>query len=309
MALAGVAYTITRGYLLDQREGTAVRQAYVNARLARNALRDPNPDVQGLMAGLGGGTASTSLLRYREEWFATSVTADPNALPADLVRIVTAGHAGHERYRGADGSTELAVGVPIASTGSSYYELFTLSELERTLDVLARSLAVGVLVAALVAAAIGRAAAGRVLRPLAPVTDAAERIAGGALDTRLGELDDPDLRRLSQAFNTMASALEERVEREARFVADVSHELRSPLTAVAAAVEIIDRRRDQLPPQVVEAFTVLAEKVELFQRMVLELLEISRIDSGTSPLLHETIDLGHLLSRGCSSCTARPGRR
>jgi signal transduction histidine kinase len=297
VVLAGVAYTITRNYLLDQREGAAIRQAYVNARLTRNVLRDPNPDVQGLMAGIGGGTASTSLLRYRGEWFVTSVTADPDTLPADLTRVVTDGHAGRQRFRTPDGTLQLAIGVPVAVTDSSYYELFPLNELDRTLDILARSLAVGVVCAALAAAAIGRAAAGRVLRPLAPVTEAAERIAGGALDTRLGELDDPDLRRLSQAFNTMAGALEERVEREARFAADVSHELRSPLTAVAAAVEIIDRRREQLPPQVVEAFTVLEEKVEMFQQMVLELLEISRIDAGTAPLLREPIVLDHLLSR------------
>jgi signal transduction histidine kinase len=297
VVLAAVAYTITRGYLLDQREGAAVRQAYVNARLTRNVLRDPNPDVQGLMAGIGGGTASMSLLRYHGEWFATSVTADPDTLPPDLARVVATGHAGRQRYRAPDGTLQLAIGVPIAAAESSYYELFTLNELDRTLDILARSLAVGVVFAALAAAAIGRAAAGRVLRPLAPVTEAAERIASGALDTRLGELDDPDLQRLSHAFNTMAGALEERVEREARFAADVSHELRSPLTAVAAAVEIIDRRRDQLPPQVVEAFTVLEEKVELFQQMVLELLEISRIDAGTAPLLREPIDLADLLSR------------
>jgi signal transduction histidine kinase len=129
------------------------------------------------------------------------------------------------------------------------------------------------------------------------VADAAERIADGALDTRLADIDDPDLRRLADAFNTMAAALEERIEREARFAADVSHELRSPLTAVAAALEIIDRRRDQLPPQVIEAFAVLAGKVDTFQRMVLDLLEISQVDAGTATLAEDLIDLEHLLSR------------
>jgi signal transduction histidine kinase len=189
------------------------------------------------------------------------------------------------------------VGVPIAAAESSYFEVFALDELDRTLDLLTRSLAIGVAGAALAAAAVGRFAAGRLVRPLAPIADAAERIADGALDTRLTDVHDPDLVRLADAFNTMAAALEARIDREARFAADVSHELRSPLTAVAAALEIIDRRRDQLPPQVIEAFAVLAAKVDTFQRMVLDLLEISRMDAGTATLADDLIDLEHFLPR------------
>jgi signal transduction histidine kinase len=237
------------------------------------------------------------VLRYRDQWFSTSVTFSPDVLPDDLVRVVSEGHAGHQRYRDADGHLQLAVGVPIAASGASYFEVFELTELDRTLGLLRRALVLGVIAAAAIAAAVGRAAAGRLVRPLAPVADAAERIAGGALDTRLAENDDPDLRRLSEAFNSMAEALEERIEREARFAADVSHELRSPLTAVAAALEVIERRRDQLPPQVIEAFMVLTDKVEMFERMVLDLLEISRVDAGTAVLALDPIDLEHLVSR------------
>jgi two-component system sensor histidine kinase MtrB len=77
----------------------------------------------------------------------------------------------------------------------------------------------------------------------------------------------------------------------------VSHELRSPLTAVAAALEIIERRRDQLPPETIEAFTILASKVETFQRMVLDLLEISRLDAGTATFAEDLIDLQHFVPR------------
>jgi signal transduction histidine kinase len=62
-------------------------------------------------------------------------------------------------------------------------------------------------------------------------------------------------------------------------------------------MEVIERRRDQLPPQVIEAFTVLTEKVDTFQRMVLDLLEISRVDAGTATLAVDLIDLHHFLPR------------
>lgn len=297
VAGASLTYALARSYLVAQREDTAIRQAYVNARLARNILRAEAPDVRAFLASLGGGTASDSILRYRGESFATSLAIGPDEIPRDLQRVVGHGHAGHQRYRDAGGKLHLAVGVRLAAVDADYYELFPLAELEDTMELLARSLAIGVAGAAVVAAMVGWAAASRLVRPLRPVADAAERIAGGALDTRLGEPADPDLRRLTEAFNQMAAALESRIERETRFAADVSHELRSPLAAVSAAVEIIQRRRDQLPPQVTEAFAVLSAKVSLFQRMVLDLLEISRLDGGTAVVSDDIIDLRHLLDR------------
>ena len=62
------------------------------------------------------------------------------------------------------------------------------------------------------------------------------------------EESDPDLHRLVSSFNNMADAVQDRIEREARFAPDVSHELRSPLTALTAAVEVLDARRDDLRP-------------------------------------------------------------
>ena len=297
VAGASLTYALARSYLIEQREDTAVRQGYVNARLARNILRAQAPDVRAFLASLGGGTSSDSVLRYRGESFATSLTIGPEQIPRDLQRVVGQPYAGHQRYRDASGRLHLAVGVRLAAVEADYYELFPLAELEETIELLARSLAIGVTGAAVVAAMVGWAAANRLVRPLRPVAEAAERIAGGALDTRLAEPADPDLRRLTEAFNKMATALESRIERETRFAADVSHELRSPLAAVAAAVEIIQRRRDQLPPQVTEAFAVLSAKVSLFQRMVLDLLEISRLDGGTAVVSDDLIDLRHLLDR------------
>lgn len=297
VAAGSLTYVAARRYLLQQRESTAMHQAYVNARLARNVLRTPEPDVRAFLTSLSGGSASESILRYRGEAFVTSVAIGPDRIPADLQRVVGQGRVGTQRFRDAGGDLHLAIGIPVAAVEADYYEVVSLVELDNTLDLLARAMALGVGGATMVAAIIGWAAANRLLRPLRPVADAAERIAAGALDTRLDDPTDPDLRRLTEAFNSMAAALEVRIERETRFAADVSHELRTPLAAVAAAVEIIHRREDQLPPQVTEAFTVLSAKIALFQRMVLDLLEISRLDGGSAVLDRDAIDLRHLIER------------
>lgn len=297
VVLATVTYEVTRSYLIEQRQKSAEQQAYVNARLSRAVLRTPSPNIRGLLASLNTGTASSSVLRYQGDTFAASVNSGAATIPPALANLVSEGHVGRQRFRDANGQLRLAVGVPIAAVDAEYYEVFNLEGLEQTLDLIARALVLGVAAAAVASALVGRIAANRVVRPLGPVAAAAERIAAGALDTRLTTINDPDLQRFADAFNSMAAALETRIEREARFAADVSHELRSPLTAVAAALAVIDRRREQLPVEVLDAFNVLGEKVESFERMVLELLEISRIDAGTASMAEDLIDLDHFLSR------------
>ena len=78
------------------------------------------------------------------------------------------------------------------------------------------------------------------------MSTAATAIAAGLLDTRLESSDDPDLRPIAASFNDMAQALEDRIERDARFASDVSHELRSPLMTLSASIEVLENQRDDL---------------------------------------------------------------
>ena len=107
---------------------------------------------------------------------------------------------------------------------------------------------------------LGVFAARRAVRPVRVAAQAAKAIAGGRLDTRLEPTDDPDLSVLANSFNDMASALQLRVERDARFASDVSHELRSPLMTLAASVEVMEARRDEMPERAQAALDLLSER-------------------------------------------------
>ena len=78
----------------------------------------------------------------------------------------------------------------------------------------------------------------------------------------------------------MANALQQRVERDARFTSDVSHELRSPLMTLAASVEVMQARREEMPERAQAALDLLVADVTRFQGLVEDLLEISRFDAG-----------------------------
>src|SRR3546814_3237787 len=130
--------------------------------------------------------------------------------------------------------------------GGAYFEIVSLDSLESTLDTLGVSLVGASLVTTLAGAALGRWASRRALRPLTGVSTAAMALAAGRLDTRLEASEDPDLAPIASSFNEMARTLQDRIERDARFASDVSHELRSPLMTLPASAEVMNNQRDDL---------------------------------------------------------------
>jgi len=107
--------------------------------------------------------------------------------------------------------------------------------------------------------------------------------------------DDVDLAALIDSFNDMAGALQERVERDARFASDVSHELRSPLTTLAATVEVLKSRRDEMPERAQSALDLLDADIGRFTQLVADLLEISRYDAGAARLEVEDVRISQLV--------------
>jgi signal transduction histidine kinase len=111
---------------------------------------------------------------------------------------------------------------------------------------------------------------------------------------------------LSNSFNDMAEALEARVERDARFASDVSHELRSPLTTLTTSIGVLQARRDEMPDEVaVQALDLLVADVARFQSLVEDLLEISRFDAGAIRLHREEVLVGEFVRQSVSVSTVR----
>jgi two-component system sensor histidine kinase MprB len=136
-------------------------------------------------------------------------------------------------------------------------------------------LAVLVPVGAIIAAAIARLAAGRVLRPVGRLTETVERIrATGDLSTPIETPGQDEISRLGQAFAAMTAALDESVGAQRRLVADASHELRTPLTSLTTNLELLaERPDDPNAPALIAA--ALAEAGEL-RVLINDLVELAR---------------------------------
>ena len=288
--LSLLTYHLARQFLVDQREGLVTRQAFVNARLANDALTVEEVDPSRLLAQLPQEPGSRVLIRVEGTWYASTVGGGPGSLPESVRQAVESGAASRQRVT-IGGVTQVVVGTPLTPSGTLYFESFSMRELEDTLRALATALLVASLVTTALGALGGWHASRLVLSPLQYVSRASSHIASGALGTRLRADGDRDLEPLVESFNSMADALQGRIEREARFSSDVSHELRTPLTALATAVQVLRSREEDVPPRTRAAIDVLENQISYFERLVLDLLEISRYDAGANTLSLEPVDL------------------
>lgn len=258
-----------------------LRQTYANARLVKGALRTPEPEVPRLLESVELPAGSTAVLFHDGNWFGATVTAGPNSIPLALRDAAMRGSPVRQRFT-LEGVPRLGVGVPLPAVNGAYFEVFPLSELDRTLRVLRNSLGAAAVVTAVAGATLGRWGSRRLLAPISDVSTAAVAVAHGRLDVRLAAAADPDLAKMAASFNQMTDALQARIERDARFASDVSHELRSPLTTLAAAMEVVLARKDDMPQRAKEGVELLDGEVQRFERLVEDLLEISRIDAGVA---------------------------
>jgi two-component system, OmpR family, sensor histidine kinase MtrB len=147
------------------------------------------------------------------------------------------------------------------------------------------------------------AASRPVLQPVRRLARAAQRMSGGDLSVRIQPRGRDELAQLVTSFNRMASALEDKVgeleQMEARarqFAGDVSHELRTPLTAMTAVVDIL-HEHPELTGDAATAARLVHQEVLHLNRLVEDLIEISRFDAGTAQLVTDDTDVATAVGR------------
>ena len=284
VGIASATLALTRRQLVEAREETATAVAVSNATRLSNQLTPEStiedlPTVADSLTKVEGGQR---IIRLGDDWL-PAPELDNDDLPLDLLDRMGK-RLGGQLVTEVRGEPHVVVGIPLSAFDADYYAVVDLSGITQTLDNLRLVLLGAGAATTVLAALLGAWASRRTLRPLRRVRGAAEAIAGGRLDTRLGPQADPDLDRLSDSFNEMARALEARIHRDARFASDVSHELRSPLTTLMAGVGVLEARRDELSERSRTALDLLVQDLERFNRLINELLEISGYDAGVADL-------------------------
>ncbi|MBM0256115.1 HAMP domain-containing protein [Micromonospora sp. 4G55] len=132
----------------------------------------------------------------------------------------------------------------------------------------------------------------RVLRPIDTLTAAAQRLGRGDLTGRVPVRGNDELAELARSFNRMADSLQRGEERQRRLVADVAHELRTPLANLRGYLEALS---DGVITPDQDLFASLHEEAMLQQRIVDDLQELALAEAGKLAYHRVTVDLAELL--------------
>jgi len=161
-------------------------------------------------------------------------------------------------------------------------------------------------IAAAIALALARILARGMTQPLRDMAEAAGRLARGEYGQKVQVRSRDEAGQLAEAFNRMAGQMDglERLRRE--LVANVSHELKTPLSALRGHLEnLLDGVEDPNPA----LLAVMVQQSERLSRLVDQLLDLSRLESGAAPLELERVDLSPLVDRVIAEVeVARPDR-
>jgi len=144
----------------------------------------------------------------------------------------------------------------------------------------------------------------RTWAPVGELIDATRRLGDGESGVRLTTRRPGPFAAVSGSFNRMAERLEEEDERRRRLLADIGHELRTPMTVIRGEIEAV---LDGLHPP--GSLSHVIDEVELMERLLDDLRVLALAEAGRLQLHTEPIDLGELAGEVLNSYTRRAGEQ
>lgn len=151
------------------------------------------------------------------------------------------------------------------------------------------------LVALLVSLLLGILIARSIALPLRRVAEATSAVAAGDYETRLEEKGPPEVKAVAASFNVMAGQVQAGQQAMRDFVSNVSHELKTPLTSIQGFSQAIMEGATQDDAARRRAAAIIHEEAARMSRLVEDLLDLARIDSGQVVMRKTPLDLNQIL--------------
>jgi two-component system OmpR family sensor kinase len=261
--------------------------------------------VGSAMGRMGRGAGSGSM--------ASGMQGEQQAVLADAQGLVVATlGAAHSSPRLT--AREMEAALPITANGSTVGYLLgqgaglsSFSALEEQfLSTVNRALWLASLVAGVVAVIISLFIARLLAQPLVSMTQAAQAMARGDLAQRVHVASSDEVGRLAKAFNTMAASLERAEELRRNLVADVAHELRTPISVLRADLEAL---QDKVYEPTPEHLAALQEETDLLERLVADLHELSLAEAGQLKMEIRPTDLAQVCRQAVAAMQAQATAR
>lgn len=234
--------------------------------------------------------------------FSSLPSLDRDDVPPDLLARTFSG-ALTSATAPVDGQPTLVIGGATPTGAVQAYFFFRKGDLLESIDNFRDVLLIGWIATVAAAALLGRVIARRTLRPMREAATASEALAERLLNTQLEQASEDELGRWTTSFNTMATALQDKLDalseaaaRERRLTADVAHELRTPLTGMVSAASLLEDNLATMDPDAASAAQLLVDDVHRLHGLVIELLELARFDAGQEHAELEALSVRHSLA-------------
>jgi signal transduction histidine kinase len=145
------------------------------------------------------------------------------------------------------------------------------------------------------------ALARRITIPVQQLTTTSEQIAAGRLTTRVAPAGPNEIRRLGLAFNRMAEQVQATITQQQMFVDNAAHELRSPLTTLRLHLDLLRTSHRDPDEKSLRSFLQMEREINYLQRMVEQLLALSRVGENQHTAAKKPVDLAGLIYEGADA--------
>ena len=227
--------------------------------------------------------------------YANSKLTDPQTVPKQTVAAAAqSGYEGRGTFGGLYQSPSYIIGVPMyTSEGQCVGTVFAATSAASVNAFEGEALQM-FLVAAVAALAITFCVVGvfafRLVKPLRQMSAAARSFGSGDFSVRVPVTSSDELGQLAVSFNNMANSLSNSEGTRRSFIANVSHELKTPMTTIAGFIDgILD---GTIPKEQEDKYLhIVSDEVKRLSRLVKSMLDLSRIDSGEMQLHPTNFDI------------------
>ncbi|MDE3090949.1 MAG: HAMP domain-containing protein, partial [Chloroflexota bacterium] len=214
------------------------------------------------------------------------------------VQIGMAGHSGSVARYDPDDKTDALFSVAPVHLGR---DVVGILRLELSMNLIRDAslqlwirIAGAAFLAALLTAAVSLWFAKTLADPIAAITRASATLARGDLKQRVRAAGPEEVQQLAHIFNWMAERVASVMEDQSAFVANAAHELRAPLTTIRLRVDALSEGAMEDPAVASQFLTDIANETERLSRLVKELLDLSRIETGLITPRREPVFVDHL---------------
>ena len=300
-----------RNYTLRERQETIESNVFELSRLASAYARDGALDdwsFRMILSTIAQSTGNLCFVSRTDGIIAICSDADPNCthlgahLPDDILSTLTTDYAysGMSKMNGVFDSPSYVAGLPILSArGTVLAYVFAASSVSgelqmwRTLLNIFLVIAFSIMVLALV---LGFFSSKVRAKPINEMADAAVKFAHGDFSARVSTDDrDDEIGALAASFNQMAESLQQSEQRRSEFIANVAHELKTPMTTISGFADgILD---GTIPVERQGPYLeTISNETKRLNRLVRSMLDLSRMQSaGQEELRQKSFDAAELL--------------